>query len=83
MTSVLSLDKAPADLRAYAVFAGALMPEILKQVKASDAKVKELEASLAKYTKAKPRAGGGTADAPNTGLPENVGFLDAIEASLR
>lgn len=83
MSSVLSLEKAPADLRAYAVFAGALMPEILKQVRASETKVKELEASLAKYTKAKPRAGGGTADAPNTGLSENVSFLDAIEASLR
>jgi len=80
--AVLTLEKAPEDLRSYSVFAAALFPNVLKQVKASQAKVRELESSLAKYTKAKPKAGAGTSDGGVSQAPEGMSFLDAIEAGV-
>jgi regulator of replication initiation timing len=80
--SVADLDKAPEDLRSYSAFAAALLPNILKQVKVSQAKVKELEGSLAKYTKSKPKAGAGSSDGGISAAPEGLSFLDAIEAGV-
>jgi hypothetical protein len=80
--AVLTLEKAPEDLRSYSVFAAALFPNVLKQMKASQAKVKELESSLAKYTKAKPKAGAGESDGGLPQVPEGMSFLDAIEAGI-
>ena len=80
--SVRDLENAPPDIRSFVAFSGALMPSILKQLKSSSTKIKELEASLSKYTKARPKAGGGNSDGGAQGVPEGVGFLDAIEASM-
>lgn len=80
--AVLNLEKTPEDIRSYSVFAAALFPNVLKQMKATQTKVRELEASLAKYTKAKPKAGAGESDGGLPQVPEGMSFLDAIEAGI-
>lgn len=64
--------------RAYAVYAGAALPHVVKQYEAATAKVTELENALSKYKKASPKASGSadTSPAPST---DEGGFLDALE----
>lgn len=64
--------------RAYAVYAGAALPHMVKQYEAATAKVAELEKALAKYKKATPKVSGNTDTAP-VGAVDDGGFLDAIE----
>jgi myosin heavy subunit len=69
---------APPDTRAYALYAGMLLPHVVKQVQASQAKVVELEKALSKYKKATPKVGGNTDTTTPSTLSEG-NFLDAVE----
>lgn len=70
-------DSSMAD-RAYAVYAGAALPHMVKQFEAATAKVAELEKALAKYKKASPKVSGNTDTTPIANVDDG-GFLDAIE----
>jgi hypothetical protein len=70
------LDADP-DTRSYAVYAGVALPHLTEQLEASRTKVAELEKALSKYKKASPKVSGNT-DTTTT-VPEDTGFLDAIE----
>jgi hypothetical protein len=81
-SAVATLGDASNDVKSYSSFAAALLPGVLRQVKEANAKVKELQTSLAKYTKSKPKAGAGTSDGGVPAAPEGLSFLDAIEAGI-
>lgn len=68
----------PPDERAYAVYSGLILPQVVTQLEASQTKVAELEKALAKYKKAAPKVSGNTDTAP-VGAVDDGGFLDAIE----
>jgi hypothetical protein len=68
----------PPDERAYAVYSGLILPQVVTQLEASQSKVAELEKALAKYKKATPKVSGNTDTAP-VGAVDDGGFLDAIE----
>jgi hypothetical protein len=80
-SAVATLGDASNDVKSYSSFAAALLPGVLRQVKEANAKVKELQTSLAKYTKSKPKAGAGTSGGVPA-APEGLSFLDAIEAGI-
>jgi len=82
-SAVATLGDASNDVKSYSSFAAALFPGVLRQVKEANAKIKELETSLAKYTKSKPKAGAGTSDGGVPAAPEGLSFLDAIEAGMK
>lgn len=65
------------DERAYAVYSGLLLPHVVGQLEAAQAKTAELEKALSKYKKATPKVSGNTDTTP--AVAEDVGFLDAIE----
>lgn len=68
----------PPDERAYAVYSGLILPQVVSQLEASQTKVSELEKALSKYKKATPKVSGNTDTAP-VGTVDDGGFLDAIE----
>lgn len=68
----------PPDERAYAVYSGLILPQVVSQLEASQTKVAELEKALSKYKKATPKVSGNTDTAP-VGTVDDGGFLDAIE----
>ena len=70
------LESSPEE-RAYAVYAGVALPHVVKQFEAATAKVAELEKALSKYKKATPKVSGNTDT--TVSVPEDTGFLDAIE----
>jgi hypothetical protein len=75
--SEADLFETPAEERAFAVYSGLLMPHIVKQLEASQAKVAEMEKALGKYKKASPKVSGNTDTTPT--VVDDGGFLDAIE----
>jgi hypothetical protein len=75
--SEADLFETPAEERAFAVYSGLLMPHLVKQLEASQAKVAEMEQALGKYKKASPKVSGNTDTTPAT--VDDGGFLDAIE----
>jgi hypothetical protein len=69
------------DLKAFAAFSGATIPHIVKQNKALEAKVSELETMLKKYRTQTPSSDAG--DKPEKSeLSGDVDFLAAIEKSF-
>lgn len=67
--------------QAYSSMAGLLLPHIVKQASAAEAKIRELETSLAKFAQATPGAGGGAPSGSPEGSedPSAGGFLERIE----
>lgn len=80
--SEASLDSANVDVKAFAAFAGALVPHMAKQNKLLSTEVAELKEALKKYQAATPGAGAG-AETKSAALDDGMGFLDAIEARFR
>ncbi len=62
-------DTVPPLEKAYSLAAGKVLPAFVAELRKAQAKTAELEASLAKYQKATPSAGGGTAALP---LPKRM-----------
>lgn len=79
--SAAKFDMLSDDVKAFAAYSGALVPHVVKQAKALEAKVAELEQALTKYRTATPGATAGAEAAPST-LDESVGFLEAIEKQI-
>lgn len=78
------LSELPIDQQTYSVSAGFLLPHFVTAKANLEKKVAELEATLTKYTKAAPGAGGGSAPAtssPGSSASEG-GFLDSIERNF-
>lgn len=82
------LDKQPLDhtQRATLTYQAVLFPlavQVVRDLSAkSNATITELKAQLAKYQVATPSAGAGQNNSPSATLPNNVGFLDALEKSM-
>jgi len=55
------IDRASPEVRAYAAAAGNMLPDVLKAIASKEARIKELEGTVAKYTRATPGASAGTA----------------------
>lgn len=70
--------------QAYSSLAGHLLPHYVKQAASAEAKIRELEAALSKFTQATPGAGTGNASESSTSEPDfsEGGFLANIERKL-
>jgi hypothetical protein len=73
----VDLLESSADERAYAVYAGVVLPHLAKKYEEVSGKLAEMEKALSKYKKASPKASGNTDTSPQK--QEIGGFLDAIE----
>jgi hypothetical protein len=73
-----NFDTLAPDLKAFAAFSGALVPAVVKQNKALEAKIAELQGALEKYKTATPGGAAGAEAAANE-IDSGLGFLDAIE----
>jgi hypothetical protein len=60
---------------------GALLPHLLKALKEAKSELEEANKKIVGYRNSSPKAGSGSADS-NRSLPEDVGFLDALEQQL-
>ena len=72
---------ADAELKAYMAHSGALLPHLLKALKEAKSELEEANKKIVGYRNSSPKAGSGSADS-NRSLPEDVGFLDALEQQL-
>jgi hypothetical protein len=79
--SAAKFDTLSDDVKAFAAYSGALVPHVVKQAKALEAKVAELEQALTKYRTATPGATAGSETTPSE-VSESVGFLEAIEKQM-
>ena len=79
--SAAKFDTLSDDVKAFAAYSGALVPHVVKQAKALEAKVAELEQTLTKYRTATPGGAAGSEASPSA-VDEGVGFLDAIEKQM-
>jgi len=70
------LESSP-DERAYAVYAGVVLPHLAKRYEEVTGKLAEMEKALGKYKKASPKVSGNTDTSPQK--QEIGGFLDAVE----
>lgn len=70
--------------QAYSSMAGLLLPHVVKQSAALEAKIKELETTISKFRTATPGAGGGApaAEVGSSSDPGMGGFLDNIERRM-
>lgn len=72
---------AKPDVQAYATYAGAILPHLVKENHSQAAKIAELEKTIASFRKTVPKTGGGKQTAAKSLAPE-VGFLEALESHL-
>jgi len=72
---------ADAELKAYMAHSGALLPHLLKALKEAKSELEEANKKIVGYRNSSPKAGSGSADS-NRSLPEDVGFLEALEQHL-
>jgi hypothetical protein len=77
----LDFDRLSNDHKAFAAYAGAVIPEVVKANKALASEVSELKAALQKYQSATPGAGTGTETKPQE-IDTSLSFLDALEKRL-
>lgn len=79
------LSELPLDQQTYSLASGHLLPHFVKQVAALQKQNAELQETVAKYAKASPAAGGGSAPAkasPGTSDYSSGGFLASLEEQL-
>jgi len=69
------------ELKAYLAHSGALLPHLLKSLKEAQANLEKANNTIAGYRNGSPKAGRGSTDATKS-MPENVGFLEALEQQL-
>jgi hypothetical protein len=77
----LDFDKLSNDHKAFAAYAGAVIPEVVKANKALTSELAELKEALKKYQSATPGAGTGTETKPQE-MDSSISFLDALEKRL-
>jgi len=69
--------KVSVEERAYAAYAGLLLPHMVEKLQKLEAQTAEYQKALSKYKKASPKVSGGTDSTVSN--PEPGGFLDAVE----
>jgi len=69
------------DVQAYATYAGAILPHIVREYTSQANKIAELEKTISSFRKTVPKAGGGKQTAAQ-GLSADVGFLEALESHM-
>lgn len=69
------------DVQAYATYAGAVLPHLVREYQSQATKIAELEKTISSFRKTVPKAGGGKQTTTQSLSPE-VGFLEALEARL-
>lgn len=72
---------AEPELKAYLAHSGALLPHVLKALKAAKADLEAANAKIVGYRNGSPKAGSGSADMSRS-IGEEVGFLEAMDAQL-
>ena len=72
---------ADAELKAYMAHSGALLPHLLKALKSAQADLEEANQKIAGYRNSSPKAGSGSAETSRA-LPDDVGFLEALDQQL-
>lgn len=72
---------ADPELKAYMSHSGAILPHLIQALKEAKAELEEANKKIVGYRNSSPKAGAGSADA-NKDLPDDVGFLDALEQQL-
>jgi hypothetical protein len=72
---------ADAELRAYMAHSGALLPHLLKALKAAQEELDSANQKIAGYRNSSPKAGSGSAETSRA-LPDDAGFLEALEQQL-
>lgn len=81
----VNLTGAPVDQQAYSLAAGVVLPELIKAVRAREAKVAQLEKELASFKKASPKiesSGVEGAAAIKESPKDSVGFMEAINQRI-
>jgi len=69
--------KVSVEERAYAAYAGLLLPHMVEKLQKLEEQTAEYQKALSKYKKASPKVSGGTDTTVSN--PEPGGFLDAVE----
>jgi len=69
------------ELKAYLAHSGALLPHILKALKEAKANLDKANGTIAGYRNGSPKAGGGTSE-NSKALPDDIGFLEALDQQL-
>lgn len=72
---------ADAELKAYMAHSGALLPHLLKALKAAQSELEEANKKIVGYRNGSPKAGSGSAETSRS-LPDDVGFLEALDQQL-
>ena len=72
---------ADAELKAYMAHSGAILPHLLKALKSAKAELEAANTKIAGYRNGSPKAGSGSSDSSRA-LPDDAGFLEALEQQL-
>lgn len=72
--------QADPELKSYLAHSGALLPHLVKALKAAKSELEEANKKIAGYRNGTPKAGGGNSESSK--MPENIGFLEALESQL-
>jgi hypothetical protein len=72
---------ADPELKSYLAHSGALLPHILKALKAAKGELEEANKKIAGYRNGSPKAGSGSSDSARE-VDGDVGFLEALEQQL-
>ena len=69
------------ELKSYLAHSGAILPHILKALQSAKADLDKANKTIAGYRNGSPKAGSGSTDSSRS-VPEDVGFLEALDQQL-
>lgn len=72
---------ADPELKSYLAHSGALLPHLLNALKTAKAELEASNKKIVGYRNGSPKAGGGSSDSARD-IPDDVGFLEALENHL-
>jgi hypothetical protein len=72
---------ADPELKAYLAHSGALLPHILKALKEAKSQLEAANKKIVGYRNGSPKAGGGSSETAKN-VPDDVGFLEALDQQL-
>jgi vacuolar-type H+-ATPase subunit E/Vma4 len=72
---------ADPELKAYMAHSGALLPHLLKALKAAQSELEDANKKIVGYRNGSPKAGSGSAETSRS-LPDDIGFLEALDQQL-
>jgi hypothetical protein len=72
---------ADPELKAYLAHSGALLPHILKALKEAKSQLETANKKIVGYRNGSPKAGGGSSETAKN-VPDDVGFLEALDQQL-